>query len=238
MILSYGYLRDHETRPLEYYMLLLLANFGGATLVAATHFASFFLGLEILSVSLYALIGYPRLRGDAIEAAVKYLVLAAVSAAFLLFGMALHLRPDGHDGLLALHAHATARNRRDVCYFAGLALIVVGIGFKLALVPFHMWTPDVYQGAPAPVTAFIATVSKGAVFALLLRFFRGPPDYALAARRQHRLRRCSPSPPCSPATCWRCCRTTSSASWPTPRSRTWATCWWPSWPAAARRRPR
>jgi NADH-quinone oxidoreductase subunit N len=178
VVLSYLYLRDHETRPLEYYTLLLIANFGGATLVAATHFASFFLGLEILSVSLYALIGYPRLRGDAVEAAVKYLILAAATAAALLLGMALIYAQTGRMDFASLHATHLQGTGANVFYFVGLALIIVGIGFKLALVPFHMWTPDVYQGAPAPVTAFVATVSKGAMVAILLRFFRGA-DYAL-----------------------------------------------------------
>ena len=180
VVLSYLYLRDHETRPLEYYTLLLIANFGGATLVAATHFASFFLGLEILSVSLYALIGYPRLRGDAVEAAVKYLILAAAPAAVLLFGMALIYAQTGSMDFAVLHNphHPPLGTGAGIFYVAGLALIIVGVGFKLALVPFHMWTPDVYQGAPAPVTAFVATVSKGAMVAILLRFFRGA-DYAL-----------------------------------------------------------
>ena len=180
VVLSYLYLRDHETRPLEYYTLLLIANFGGATLVAATHFASFFLGLEILSVSLYALIGYPRLRGDAVEAAVKYLILAAATAAVLLFGMALIYAQTGSMDFAVLHNphHPPLGTGAGIFYVAGLALIIVGVGFKLALVPFHMWTPDVYQGAPAPVTAFVATVSKGAMVAILLRFFRGA-DYAL-----------------------------------------------------------
>jgi NADH-quinone oxidoreductase subunit N len=178
VVLSYLYLRDHETQPLEYYTLLLIANFGGATLVAATHFASFFLGLEILSVSLYALIGYPRLRGDAVEAAVKYLILAAATAAALLFGMALIYAQTGRMDFASLHAADLHGAGATAFYVAGLALIVVGVGFKLALVPFHMWTPDVYQGAPAPVTAFVATVSKGAMIAILLRFFRGA-DYAL-----------------------------------------------------------
>ncbi len=174
VLISYGYLARREEHPHDYYTLLLLATLGAAVLVASTHFASFFLGLEILSVSLYTLIAYPRLRADFIEAAVKYLVLAAATAAFLLFGMALVYAELGTMSLSALAAaHVTGGGAAETSLLVGgLALIIVGIGFKLGVVPFHMWTPDIYQGAPAPVTAFVATVSKGAMVALLLRYFR------------------------------------------------------------------
>ena len=174
MLISYGYLERREEHPHDYYTLLLLATLGGAVLVASTHFASFFLGLEVLSVSLYTLIAYPRLRAGFIEAGVKYLVLAAATAAFLLFGMALVYAELGTMSLNAFaHLHVTGGGPAETSLLiGGLALIIVGIGFKLGVVPFHMWTPDVYQGAPAPVTAFVATVSKGAMVALLLRYFR------------------------------------------------------------------
>ena len=169
-LLSFGYLeRRHEQRD-EYYLLLLLAALGSIVLVAAVHFASLFLGLELLSVSLYALIAYTRTREHSIEAAVKYLVLAAVSAAFLLFGMALVYAELGTMAFARMTTMPAGGPDRVVA-LVGVGLIVVGFGFKLALVPFHLWTPDVYQGAPAPVTAFVATVSKGAMFAVLLRYF-------------------------------------------------------------------
>ena len=169
-VLSYGYLKDRPGRHDEYYVLLLIATLGSAVLVASSHFASFFLGLELLSVSLYALIAYQRSDERGNEAGLKYLVLAAASSSFLLFGMALVYTQMG-TMQFALIAEKAAASASSLLLLAGLALIIVGIGFKLALVPFHMWTPDVYQGAPAPVGAFIATVSKGAVFALLLRYF-------------------------------------------------------------------
>jgi len=173
VLLSYSYLERRGERPHDYYTLLLLATLGGAALVASTHFASFFLGLEVLSVSLYALIAYPRRRPEFIEAGVKYLVLAAVTAAFLLFGMALVYAETGTMSLTGLDAlHVTGGAAETSILIGGLALIIVGIGFKLGVVPFHMWTPDIYQAAPAPVTAYVATVSKGAVVALLLRYFR------------------------------------------------------------------
>jgi NADH-quinone oxidoreductase subunit N len=168
-LLSYGYLEEGSDAREEYYLLLLLAALGSLVLVAAAHFASFFLGLELLSVSLYALIAYRRTRSEGLEAGLKYLVLAATSAAFLLFGMALVYADLGTLEFARMQMPAIGTAAR-AWTMAGMALVVVGFGFKLALVPFHLWTPDVYQGAPAPVTALVATVSKGAMFALLFRF--------------------------------------------------------------------
>jgi NADH-quinone oxidoreductase subunit N len=169
-LLSIGYLDRLTEQREEYYMLLLLAALGSVVLVSAAHFVSFFLGLELLSISLYALVAYPRSHGPSVEAGIKYLVLAATSAAFLLFGMALVYAELGTLSFAGLGATVTSTPDRVVA-LTGIGLIIVGFGFKLALVPFHLWTPDVYQGAPAPVTAFVATVSKGAMFALLLRYF-------------------------------------------------------------------
>ena len=169
-LLAYGYQERHSTAREEFYVLLLLASTGAAVLAASSHFASFFLGLELLSVSLYGLIAYSRAATDGIEAGLKYLVLAAVSASFLLFGIALIY---ARTGTMEFARLAEWNGPGSVTLLAGLGLIIVGIGFKLALVPFHFWTPDVYQGAPAPVSAFIATVSKGAMFALLVRFMDG-----------------------------------------------------------------
>lgn len=167
---SYGYLKHRQEQKEEYYLLLLLAALGSAILAASSHFASFFLGLELLSVSLYALLGFTRTQERSIEAATKYLVLAGASAAFLLFGMALIYAETGTMDFYSLTMRVPWGTGHQLFALAGLALVIVGIGFKLAVVPFHWWTPDVYEGAPAPVTAFVASVSKGGVFALLLRF--------------------------------------------------------------------
>jgi NADH-quinone oxidoreductase subunit N len=169
-LLSYGYLEKCAGHHEEYYVLLLLATLGAAVLVTSSHLASLFLGLEILSVGLYALIAYVRIDERGVEAGIKYLVLAAVSVSFLLFGMALVYADQGTMALDLLAARLASDAAPSALLLTGLAMIVVGVGFKLALVPFHMWTADVYQGAPAPVTAFVATVSKGAVFAALLRY--------------------------------------------------------------------
>ena len=167
-LLSYQYLEASTERKEEYYPLLLVATLGGAVLVASTHFASLFLGLEILGISLYALIGYQRERVSSVEASMKYLILAAVGSAFLLFGMALVY---GETGSLEFSGIVQVARASRPLFLVGISAMIVGLGFKLALVPFHMWTADVYQGAPAPVTAFIASVSKGAAFALVLRLF-------------------------------------------------------------------
>lgn len=173
-LLSYEYFEKCEGQREELYVLLLLATLGSAVLVASTHFASFFLGLEVLSVSLYALTAYLRDRRLPLEAGIKYLVLAASSAAFLLFGMALIYAELGTMDFARIAARLSNLSELHLAnLLAGTALLITGIGFKLGLVPFHLWTPDVYEGAPAPVTAFIATVSKGSMFALLVRYFYG-----------------------------------------------------------------
>jgi NADH-quinone oxidoreductase subunit N len=170
-LLSWGFFEGNEEEPEEFYVLLLLATLGSAVLAASNHFVTFFLGLEILSVSLYALIAYPHRLQNQIEASLKYLILAGASAAFLLFGLALVYAATGTMEFAAAVSARPGASLPSEVLFAGWGLVLVGIGFKLAVVPFHLWTPDVYQGAPAPVTAYVATVSKGAVFALLVRLF-------------------------------------------------------------------
>ncbi len=177
--LCYAYFEGRREQRDELYILLLTATLGGAVLVASSHFASFFLGLELVSVSLFALIAYPREHRPPLEAGLKYLILSGVSSALLLFGMALMYAEMGTLEFARMGALLGGEAAlRDVYLLAGLALVVAGVGFKLSLVPFHLWTPDVYQGAPAPVTAFLATVSKGAIFALLLRYFAQAGGYA------------------------------------------------------------
>jgi NADH-quinone oxidoreductase subunit N len=176
ILLSYGYLEQRNEHREEFYILILLATTGAMVLAASRHFISFFLGLELLSISLYALIAYIRSHTVSIEAGIKYLVLAASSSSVLLFGLALIYAESGSMDLsqLASVMNRTAATANAFPIIAGLMLILTGVGFKLAVVPFHLWTPDVYEGAPLPVTAFIATVSKGGMFALILRWFHLP----------------------------------------------------------------
>ncbi len=167
---AYSYLEAHGGHKEEFYLLVILATIGCFVLAAADHFASFFFGIELLSVSLYALAAYLRHSDRGIEAGIKYLILAAVSSAFILFGMALVYAETGDMAFGAIATFANAGSH-GLIFPAAIGMILVGLGFKLAVVPFHLWTPDVYEGAPAPVTAFIATASKGAVLALVLRYF-------------------------------------------------------------------
>lgn len=169
--LAYSYLEIHQGHREEFYLLLIIAALGCSVLAAAAHFASFFLGIELLSVSLYALAAYLRHSDRGVEAGVKYLILAALSSAFILFGMALVYAETGSMEFSRIAALSAGAGVHGLILPTGLSMLLVGLGFKLAVVPFHLWTPDVYEGAPAPVTAFIATVSKGAVFALTLRWF-------------------------------------------------------------------
>ncbi len=170
-LLSYGYLENYQDQKEEYYVLIMLATFGAGVLVNSNHFISLFLGLEILSVSLYVLIAYLRDRNSALEAGTKYLVMAAASSAFLLFGMALIYNELGTMEFGLIGSRLESMQAVPPLFIGGLAILIVGVGFKLAIVPFHLWTPDVYQGAPAPVTALVATISKGSMFGVWLHFY-------------------------------------------------------------------
>ncbi len=169
VVLAYRYLKGREGELEEFYILVMIATLGAMVVAGAHHFATFVLGLEILSVSLYALIAYPEEKHAPLEAALKYLILSAVASTIVLFGMALMYSASGSLYFAALPDGPTGG--KLMLYFrVGELMLFAGLAFKLSLVPFHLWAPDVYQGAPAPVTGFIATVSKAAVFALLLRF--------------------------------------------------------------------
>jgi NADH-quinone oxidoreductase subunit N len=170
-LLSYDFLHYQEGEKTEYLIVIFVALLGTMLLTASVHFISFFLGLETLSIALFILIAYRKSKDQAIEASVKYFVLASVSSAFLLFGMGLIYVGTGELSFPGIASDLAEDKTNDVVLLAGFGMMMVGLGFKLALVPFHMWTPDVYQGAPAPVSAFIATVSKGSVIAVLYRFF-------------------------------------------------------------------
>jgi len=176
VLLAHGYLARLPVQREELYVLVTCAVLGALVLAGASHFATLFLGLETLSVSLFSLVGYLARTPRGLEAGLKYLVLAGVSSAVLLFGLALVFADTGAVDLARVSVVVAAAGRTPLAT-AGAALVIVGLGFKLALVPFHLWTADVYQGAPAPVTALVATVSKTGALAALVRFVNafGPP---------------------------------------------------------------
>lgn len=170
LVLGPRYLSHKDSQPEEYYVLMLIAIAGGCAMALSTHFASFYLSLEVLSVAQYGLVAYVRRDRRGTEAGLKYIVLAAASAAFMLFGMALIYGELGSMQFDAL-VYARPDQTGNRLIFLGVAMLFAGVGFKLSLAPFHLWTADVYEGAPAPVTAFISTVSKFGVLAVLVRYF-------------------------------------------------------------------
>ncbi|NBB09614.1 NADH-quinone oxidoreductase subunit NuoN [Pseudomonas sp. SLFW] len=159
----------------ELYLLILMAAAGAMVLVAAQHLASLFIGLELLSVPVYGLVAYAFFNKRSLEAGIKYMVLSAAGSAFLLFGMALLYADAGSLGFAEIGKALAATGMPSQMASLGLGMMLIGLGFKLSLVPFHLWTPDVYEGAPAPVAAFLATASKVAVFGVLVRLFQISP---------------------------------------------------------------
>lgn len=155
----------------EYFALILFAAVGMMLMASSAHLLTLFLGLETLSVSLYILAGFRREEAKALEASFKYFLLGAFASGFLLYGIALLYGSVGSASHAAIAARLTqnAGLATQPLFLTGLVLMVVGFGFKIALAPFHTWAPDVYQGAPTPISAFMATGSKAAGFAALMR---------------------------------------------------------------------
>lgn len=174
ILISKRFLDRHRVHQVEYFALVLLATAGAMVMGKAGDMLTLFLGLELLSISLYVLTGLFRGERLSVEASFKYFILGAFSTGFLVFGIAFLFGTFGTTNLLAI-ADGFRANPDHVynpytLYF-GVGLILVGLGFKVSLVPFHFWAPDVYQGAPTPITGFIATASKVAGFTALIRIF-------------------------------------------------------------------
>ncbi|HEX8992884.1 MAG TPA: NADH-quinone oxidoreductase subunit N [Anaerolineales bacterium] len=169
--LAYGYLRRMGIERGEYYSLLLFSIAGMMLMAQAGDLIIVFLALEMLSIPLYVLAAFARPRADSEEAGLKYFLLGAFSTGFVVYGIALVFGATGSTSLSAIVSKATAADTNLLLLTVGAGLILVGLGFKVAAVPFHMWTPDVYQGAPSAVTAFMASGAKIAGFAALLRVF-------------------------------------------------------------------
>ena len=174
-VLSFPYFVELDDQREEYFLLLTVATIGAIVMVSSNHFVSTVLGLETLSMSLYGMIAYPLHSAKSakfpLEASVKYLVLSAAASGFILFGMALIYAQTGTLSFASV-TNLPAAGLGDGYTIVALLMVVSGMAFKLSLAPFHMWTPDVYEGAPLPATAYLATIGKTAMFVVLLRFIQ------------------------------------------------------------------
>lgn len=171
VLISVSYVQAREIDRGEYYALLIYAVAGMSMMAASSDLFTFFLGLEVLSISLYVLIGFDQRDAGSNEGALKYFLLGAFASGFILYGMALLYGASGsteYEVLAGLLEHERSETT-NLLLLGGLGLLLVGIGFKISMVPFHAWTPDVYQGAPTPVAAFLSTGSKAAAFVVLIR---------------------------------------------------------------------
>ena len=169
--LAYDYLKRMGIEKGEYYALLLFTVSGMLLMAYANDLIMIFLALELLSIPLYILSGFARPRPESEESALKYFLLGSFASGFVLYGVALVFGATASTGLPAIFKAATGGTANLSLLLVGAGLITIGLGFKVAAVPFHMWTPDVYQGAPSPVTGFMSVGAKAAGFAALLRVF-------------------------------------------------------------------
>ena len=172
-LLAGGYLREHGFERGEFYVLVIFTAFGAMVLARAVDLLSIFLGLETMSLGIYALVAYRRTSARAIEGAVKYFLLGSFAAAILLFGSALLYGATGHTDLAGIQQSVAAGDADPVLTVFALVMLVVGLTFKVGAVPFHMWVPDAYEGAATPVTTFMAVGVKAAAVAVLVRVLVG-----------------------------------------------------------------
>ncbi len=168
-LLAGGYLREHGLERGEFYVLLIFSAFGAMVLARATDMLTLFVGLETMSLGVYALAGFRRGSARSIEGALKYFLLGSFAAAILLFGSALIYAATAHTDFAGIGAAVSSGEADVKLLLMGLLLVLVGLAFKVSAVPFHMWTPDVYEGAPTPATAFMSVAVKAAAFAVFVR---------------------------------------------------------------------
>lgn len=170
VMLAYRYFKDFNDNKEELFLLMMIATLGGLVLSAATHFAAFFVGLELLSVPMYGMLGYTFLKKRSLEAAMKYLILSAAASATLLMGMAFVFAGMGTLSFTVIGEAMMAQQAPSSLFVLGVVMMIAAMGFKLSLAPFHAWAGDVYQGANPAVVAFLASASKVAVLAVAVRF--------------------------------------------------------------------
>jgi len=170
--MSLDYNRREGITPGESHVLLLFSTSGMMILAAARDLIIVFLGIELMSIAIYVLVGLNRRRERSAEGAIKYFLLGAFSTAFLLYGIALVYGATGATNFLVIKANIVRFNlQHSGLLLVGIALLLVGFGFKIAAAPFHMWAPDVYEGAPTPITAYMAAAVKAAAFAAFFRLW-------------------------------------------------------------------
>ncbi len=171
ILISIKYVENEGIQNGEYFALILFATLGMMIMASGTELMTLFLGLELMSISLYALAGFTRTRMISNEAALKYFLLGSFATGFLLYGMALLYGATGTTNLNGISQFLAKSHLQSPLPILGMALLVIGFGFKIAAVPFHMWAPDVYEGAPSPITAFMSAGPKAAGFAAFVRIF-------------------------------------------------------------------
>jgi NADH-quinone oxidoreductase subunit N len=169
--LSHSYLKKRRLLESEFHILIMAAVIGMMVLASATSLVTVFLGLELLSISLYIVCGFARTDSRSQEAAAKYLLVGGLASAFVLFGMALVYGGAGTTIIPDIAKNLASATGTNPLILLGIVLMGVGFAFKVSAAPFHMWTPDVYQGAPIPVTAFMSVGTKAAAFAMIVRVF-------------------------------------------------------------------
>src|SRR6185436_17952888 len=178
---AYGYLRVRDILKGEYFVLGLFALLGIMVLVSANSLITLYLGVELQALALYAMVAFNRESGVAAEAAIKYFVLGSIASGALLFGMSIIYGVTGALELGAIGQSVALLGAKQIGLLFGLAFLIVGVAFKFGAVPFHMWVPDVYHGAPTPVTLFIGSAPKIASFVLAIRVLAEGLDAMVAS---------------------------------------------------------
>ena len=168
---AYRWFKQEQNHHGLFYLILLFMALGGVTLVYASHLIAFFIGIELLSIPFVGLIGYQYTQTHSLEAAVKYMILSAIASVFLLMGIAFYYATTGELTFSGLSYQLSTMSYPSTLLLIGVCLMLVGIGFKLSLVPFQLWLPDVYQGAPTIVALLLSTVGKVAIFCAIARLF-------------------------------------------------------------------